>query len=196
MIDAKEISINPLTAEKFLKSDKIYDILLDKTAYNVVQYLKEKKLKIATAESCTGGLLSYEITKISGSSDVFDIGICTYASEMKTKILGVSPEIIEKYNVVSCETAKAMASGLQKISNADVCITTTGVAGPSGGSETIPVGTVCFGFYFKINPEHIIYTTKINFSDYDITGRENVRTAAAYISLCIVYEILNGVIDE
>lgn len=198
MTKIKNLSINPHTNWDFLKSGEISDKSLDKTVQNVVQYLKEKNMKIATAESCTGGLLSFKITSVSGSSEVFDVGICTYASEMKTKILGVSPETINKYNVVSCETAAEMADGLLKLSNANINVSVTGVAGPSGGTEEIPVGTVCFGFAVKNkkDKEEIIYTLKVNFSEYGFKNREAVRKAAACTSFCMVYEILSGVIDE
>lgn len=194
MTKIKKLSINPQKKWDFLKSGEISDKSLDKTVQNVVQYLKEKKMKIATAESCTGGLLSFKITSVSGSSEVFDVGVCTYAPEMKTKILGVSPETIEKYNVVSRETASEMAEGLLKLSDANINVSVTGVAGPSGGTEEIPVGTVCFGFAVK--GSEIVYTLKVNFSEYGFRDREAVRKAAACTSFCMVYEILSGVTDE
>ena len=95
---------------------KIYNLRssIDKTAYNVVQLLAKKRLKISTAESCTGGLISAAITAVSGSSEIFDEGICTYANNAKMKYLDVSAETLEKYGAVSEQTAVAMAKGMAK----------------------------------------------------------------------------------
>lgn len=119
---------------------------LDKTVTNVVKLLKDMGLTAATAESCTGGLISERITSVSGASEVFELGICSYSERIKNEILGVSAETIEKYGVVSEEVALEMVRGLKKISGADVCVSVTGIAGPGGGTEEKPVGTVCIGF--------------------------------------------------
>ena len=119
---------------------------LDKTAENVVQLLKERGLTLATAESCTGGLISAEITSVSGSSDVFGFGVCTYANEAKMKLLGVREETLASVGAVSEETAVQMAEGIRKLANADITVSVTGIAGPTGGSEEKPVGTVYIGF--------------------------------------------------
>jgi nicotinamide-nucleotide amidase len=111
--------------------------------------LKEKKLRISTAESCTGGVLANRITNVSGSSDYFERGFITYSVKAKEENLGVSKEIIEKFGVVSNETAVAMAEGVKKVSGADIGIGITGIAGPSGGSKEKPVGTVCIGISGK-----------------------------------------------
>ena len=108
----------------------------------VVNELKKQGKKIATAESCTGGLLSKRITDISGSSDVFETGVVSYANSTKMKLLGVSEEILEKYGAVSEECAKAMAEGMLKLSGADIAISTTGIAGPNGGTAQKPVGLI------------------------------------------------------
>ncbi len=99
---------------------------------------------IATAESCTGGLVAGAITEIAGSSDIFDRGFITYSNEAKVKALGVGLDIIETFGAVSEATAWAMARGALERSNADVAVAITGIAGPGGGSEDKPVGTVCF----------------------------------------------------
>ena len=118
---------------------------LDKTAENVVQLLKARGLTAATAESCTGGLISAEITSVSGSSDVFGYGVCTYANEAKMKLLGVKAETLSTVGAVSEETAVQMAEGVRKLSGADIAVSVTGIAGPTGGTPDKPVGTVCFG---------------------------------------------------
>lgn len=114
----------------------------------LVKTLSEKKKKIATAESCTGGMLSQLITNVSGASGVFECGICSYSNRVKIQVLGVNPKTIERYTEVSTQTAEEMARGVLEISEADIAVSTTGIAGPTGGTEENPVGTVCIGFAF------------------------------------------------
>ena len=118
---------------------------LDKAAENVVQLLKARGLTAATAESCTGGLISAEITSVSGSSEVFGFGVCTYANEAKMKLLGVKAETLDTVGAVSRETAEQMAEGARKLSGADIAVSVTGIAGPTGGTPDKPVGTVYIG---------------------------------------------------
>ena len=110
---------------------------------------REKATKIATAESCTGGLIAATITDIAGSSAWFDRGFVTYTPESKKEILGVRPDTLDKFGVVSEEVAREMALGAIEHSKATLAVSVTGVAGPTGGTEKTPVGTVCFGFAFK-----------------------------------------------
>lgn len=107
----------------------------------VIRLLKEKGLKLATAESCTGGLISHRLTNVPGSSDVFTHGWITYANQAKIGQLGVPAEIISSHGAVSEETARAMAEGALIASNADLALAITGIAGPTGGTEDKPVGT-------------------------------------------------------
>jgi nicotinamide-nucleotide amidase len=100
---------------------------------------------LAVAESCTGGRIANWLTDISGSSNYFLFSGVTYSNEAKVKVLGVPPETLEQYGAVHEETVKAMARGAKQISGADYAISTSGVAGPSGGTEDKPVGTVCIG---------------------------------------------------
>jgi len=104
------------------------------------QILKEKKLTIATAESCTGGLVSSRLTDISGSSEYVMLNFVTYANEAKNKVLGVSWDILNNYGAVSEQCAQEMANGLNRITNCDVALCTTGIAGPTGGTADKPVG--------------------------------------------------------
>ncbi len=119
---------------------------LDKTVTNVVKLLKHRGHTIAFAESCTGGLLSELITSVSGASEVFELGICTYSERIKMKYLDVPEETLGSYGVVSSQTALAMVQGLKKASGADICVSVTGIAGPGGGTPETPVGTVYIGF--------------------------------------------------
>ena len=104
------------------------------------QILKEKKLTIATAESCTGGLVSSRLTDVSGSSEYIMLNFVTYANEAKNSVLGVSWDILNNFGAVSEQCAQAMAEGLQRATGCDVALCTTGIAGPTGGSADKPVG--------------------------------------------------------
>ena len=101
----------------------------------IISLLKRKKLKIAVAESCTGGLLSSAITSVSGSSEVFNLGLVTYSNESKIKLLKISKKIIRKYGAVSEPVCKAMAKNVSKIGKTNISISVTGIAGPHGGSK-------------------------------------------------------------
>ena len=101
----------------------------------IIKKLQKKRMKISVAESCTGGLLSSQITSISCSSKVFSMGLVTYSNQSKIKILNIPKKIIEKYGSVSEECCLSMVKNLKKISRADISISITGIAGPSGGSE-------------------------------------------------------------
>lgn len=113
------------------------------------QLLIEKNLTVATAESCTGGLLSSKLTDVSGSSEYVKLNFVTYANEAKHNILGVSWDILNNYGAVSEECAEAMANGLEKATGCDVAICTTGIAGPTGGTKEKPVGLVYISVKYK-----------------------------------------------
>ena len=125
----------------------------------IVSLLKRKKLKLAIAESCTGGMLSSAITSVSGSSKVFILGLVTYSNQAKTSILKVPKQIIKKNGAVSVQCCLAMVNNLSKISKSKVCISITGIAGPKGGSKQKPVGLVYIGI--KVGKKVVI--NKCNF---------------------------------
>lgn len=106
----------------------------------IADIIIKKGLTIATAESCTGGLLSSKLTDVSGSSAFVHLNLVTYANEAKHKMLGVTWETLENFGAVSEECAREMAEGLYKLTGADICVSTTGIAGPTGGSDTKPIG--------------------------------------------------------
>jgi nicotinamide-nucleotide amidase len=112
---------------------------------NLVKKLIKKNLKISSAESCTGGMLAYSITSISGASKVFNLGLVTYSNQAKIKILKVNKSIIKKYGAVSAECCKSMVINLAKISKAQINVSITGIAGPNGGTKNKPVGLVYIG---------------------------------------------------
>ena len=127
----------------------------------IVLLLKRKKLKIAFAESCTGGMLSSAITSVSGSSKVFTMGLVTYSDQAKTSILKIPPKIIKKYGAVSVQCCLAMVNNLSKISKSKVCVSITGIAGPKGGSKQKPVGLV----YIGISVGKKVVINKCNFKN-------------------------------
>ena len=114
-------------------------------ANKVVQKLSKKKLKVSFVESCTGGMLSSTITSIGGSSKVFDLGLITYSNKAKIDVLKVPKRIINQYGAVSKECCLSMVKNLSKISKANISVSITGVAGPSGGTKLKPVGLVYIG---------------------------------------------------
>ena len=128
---------------------------------NLVKILTKKKLKIAFAESCTGGMLASEITSVSGASKVFGIGLVTYSNQAKITILKVNKSIIQKYGAVSSQCCKAMVKNLSKISKAQINVSITGVAGPNGGTKKKPVGLV----YIGVKKNNKIFITKNVFKE-------------------------------
>ncbi len=119
----------------------------------IAKILIDKNLTIATTESCTGGLLSSKLTDVSGSSAFVHLNFVTYSNEAKHKILGVSNEILEKFGAVSKECSIEMAKGLRNVTNADICVSTTGIAGPTGGTAEKPVGLMYSTIYTKNKKE-------------------------------------------
>lgn len=111
----------------------------------IAKKLTDKHLSIATAESCTGGLLGHVLTSISGSSAYYDRGIISYTNQAKQDLLHVSEELLIKYGAVSEQVARAMAEGVRKLANTTIGVSTTGIAGPTGGTKDKPVGLVYIG---------------------------------------------------
>ena len=112
---------------------------------NLIKLLTQKKLKIAFAESCTGGMLASEMTSVSGASKIFGLGLVTYSNQAKIQVLRVDKRIIQKYGAVSPECCEAMVKNLAKMSKVQINVSVTGIAGPNGGTKTKPVGLVYIG---------------------------------------------------
>lgn len=162
----------------------IYGIDVGNLQNAAVALLIEKGLKVATAESCTGGYISKRITDVPGSSAVFDCGICSYSNEMKREVLGVRDETLSQFGAVSEQTALEMAEGVRKLSGSDIGVSTTGIAGPDGGSEQKPVGlvylAVCSKWYTRV--EKLLAGSKKQ------DGREYVRYLASSRALKLVID--------
>lgn len=176
-----------MTFDEFVKELEADNINMENLPEMLVKTLSEKGLKIATAESCTGGLISKMITDVSGASAVFDCGVCSYANEIKAKILGVSEDDLKEFGAVSKEVAMQMAQGVRELSGADIGISTTGIAGPTGGSDLKPVGTVFIGvstvaknYYLRSN--HMTKNAK----------RDNIRQSAAFLAIYCGFKEANA----
>ncbi len=152
----------------------------------VVTELIRKNKKAATAESCTGGLVSKRITEVSGASAVFECGVCSYANRIKNKVLGVKNETLNSVGAVSPETAAEMAQGVKKLAGADFGVSTTGIAGPTGGSKEKPVGLV----YIAVSSEKNTLVIKALLNDRKNKNREEIRTAASSAALYYLLEQL------
>ena len=150
----------------------------------VASLLKEKGLWIATAESCTGGLIGHKLTNIPGSSEYFKGGVISYGNEVKMKLLGVKEETLKKYGAVSEQTARVMAEGVKKLMDVNIAIATTGIAGPGGGTETKPVGLV----YAALAHDDGVIVKKFVFNG----AREENKESFANAALNMLLEYLEG----
>ena len=151
------------------------DSIVHQLAIRVGNKLRDARLMLATAESCTGGMVATAITDISGSSGWFERGFVTYSNQAKAEMIGVPPELIEKYGAVSEPVAHAMAEGALRNSRAQVSLAITGVAGPGGGTPEKPVGMVSFGWSNRL---HTSVETLVFKGD-----REQIRVQAAVHAL-------------
>jgi nicotinamide-nucleotide amidase len=159
------------------------DPALRKAAKRVLDASRARGLKIATAESCTGGLVAGALTEIPGSSDVVERGFVTYSNEAKHEQLGVSELTIRKFGAVARETAEAMARGALKHSSADLAVAVTGIAGPSGGSTNKPVGLVHFAAAARDG--RLIHREK----RYGKIGRGRIRLRSVAEALAMLDEL-------
>lgn len=148
-------------------------------ASQIIDAYRKKGLRIATAESCTGGMVSAALTDIAGSSDVFERGFVTYSNAAKTQMLGVSPATLFAHGAVSEPVAQEMATGALQASEADVAVSITGIAGP-GGSEFKPEGRVCFGIARHGVP------VRVETVEFGPLGRAEVRQAATAHALVLL----------
>lgn len=149
------------------------------TLADIVQAARYWGFKIATAESCTGGMVAASLTDVAGASDVFERGFVTYSNEAKTEMLGVSRSTLEAHGAVSEEVAKEMAEGALWHSKAELAVSVTGIAGP-GGSEFKPEGRVCFGLALRG------HQTRVETVEFGALGRANVRSAARDHALALL----------
>lgn len=150
--------------------------MMDKLATSVLNACRARGWTVATAESCTGGMVAAALTEIAGSSDVVDRGYVTYSDKAKEQMLGVSPKTIHTTGAVSEETAAEMANGALEAANVDLAVSITGIAGP-GPSEHKPEGRVCFGLARKAQK------TQTQMIEFGAIGRDMVRLKSAQFAL-------------
>jgi PncC family amidohydrolase len=150
----------------------------------IASLLKKKGLWIATAESCTGGLIAHKLTNVPGSSEYFKGGVVSYSNEVKMKLLGVREETLREYGAVSEQTAREMANGVRKLLDVDIAIATTGIAGPGGATPTKPVGLV----YASLSSPEKTIVKKFVFKG----EREENKESFANAALNILLEYLEG----
>jgi PncC family amidohydrolase len=141
----------------------------------ISDYFDENKLRLATAESCTAGLIAAMLGDLPGCGSWLECGFVTYSPEAKYHCLGVKPETIERFNLTSEPVAREMAEGALRNSRANVAVSNTGVAGPSTGGDDIPVGTICFAWGFEHNGTTVMYSETRKFDG----DRNEIRKAAA-----------------
>ena len=151
----------------------------------VISLIKRKRMKLAIAESCTGGMLSSSISSVSGSSKIFSLGFVTYSNQAKTRIFKIPQKIITKSGAVSIQCCLAMVNNLSKISKTKVCVSITGIAGPKGGSKQKPVGLV----YIGIRVGKRVIVNKCNFKN---KGRTYIQKQTVKKSLHLLLNLISS----
>ena len=174
-------------ATKFydILGDAVYDEDVPGLAWTLVRLLKGQKRTLAAAESCTGGLIARQITDVPGASEVFGFGFVTYWERAKTRLLGVDPGVIARYNVVSAPVAAQMSHGARQAAGADYAVAVTGLAGPDGGDDVRPVGTV----YIAGAAGDGLWVRKFHYLRPD---REVIRARAAHAALELALRLAQG----
>lgn len=175
-----------LNAE-FINNDDNDINFLDNLASSVVKCLIHSGLKVSTAESLTGGMIAEYITSVPGASEVIELGVVSYTDRIKSQELFVSEKTLEKYTAVSQQTAIEMAKGIMKKSGSDISVSVTGIAGPDGGTDKQPVGTVyaCVIYKDKIN----VVNLKL-YERYKTLDRKKVRMLTCAYALKMIEDIL------
>jgi PncC family amidohydrolase len=157
----------------------VFSLVDIKLVNKVSDELKKNQVTIATAESCTGGLLAHTLTNVSGSSDYFDCGIISYSNPAKIQLLGIPEQLLKKHGAVSKEVAAAMAKAIRQHAQVTYGLATTGIAGPTGGTKDKPVGLV----YIAISTKNAVVVKKFLFSGDRLINKESSCTAALELLL-------------
>jgi len=167
----------------------MFDDEITSAVNRLLDRCKAKKLSVATAESCTGGLVAAAISEISGSSAVLDRGFVTYSNEAKQQMLGVTPATIDVYGAVSTECAAEMARGALAHAQVDLAVSITGIAGPDGGSDKKPVGLV----YLACATHEGTKVVEKRFGDL---GRDGIREASTLAALALIADVATNGVQE
>ena len=177
MENFKSVSLDKTASE-------LVAVMGEKKMEALVALLREKKLTVASAESCTGGLVGKLLTDVPGASAVYLGGVISYTNEIKINILGVSAETIKNYTEVSAETAKEMAERVREKFSSDIGVSATGFAGPSGGNEKDPVGTVYIAVATSDNTRALRLSLDVEQS------REQIRRTSAHVIFAMIEKII------
>ncbi len=172
------VIFNKIEFDNLLKKEKVIDNLQT----TIVHKFLAKNIKLSVAESCTGGLISKKITDISGSSGMYECGICTYSNDMKIKLLNVKEGTLIEHGAVSEQTALEMARGVLRVACSDISVVTTGIAGPLGGTTEKPVGLV----YIAIATKYSTECFKIEPEENQELDRESIREFSSQVALYLV----------
>lgn len=170
----------------FANDDKMVTSSIDRVAINVVEYLLTKNITLSTAESCTGGMVSQMITSVSGASGIYLGGVCSYTEEMKMKVLGVGEDTLKKYTVYSRQVASEMSLGIMRLTGSDASVGITGLAGPGGGTDDKPVGTVYVSVRYK--SRELVKDLKL-YEEYEELDRRKIRTVTTIKALEMLKEL-------
>ncbi|MBQ9970222.1 MAG: competence/damage-inducible protein A [Oscillospiraceae bacterium] len=182
--DAEAILQPMMNKVSEIAGEFIYGIDIGDLQTAAVTRLKEKGLHVATAESCTGGYVSKRLVDVDGVSEVFDCGVCSYSNDIKEKVLGVSHDTLVAYGAVSEQTAREMAAGVRRLSGAEIGVSTTGIAGPGGGSPEKPVGLV----YVAVDSDKYSEVLKLNIPSRSDDAREYIRYIASSNALHLIWK--------
>ncbi|QQR90320.1 MAG: competence/damage-inducible protein A [Myxococcales bacterium] len=183
--EAKELATVAAEKVKAKLGSLVFSERGESYAAYVGQLLRQEKRRLAVAESCTGGMIASMLTDVAGSSEYFLFGGVTYSNAAKAQVLGVSEDLLSKHGAVSTQVARAMAEGAMRVAGADMAVSTTGIAGPGGGSEEKPVGMVCFGLADR---NGTVYSDTKYFSG----SRDRIRTLASYYALFMIADRLRS----
>lgn len=159
---------------------------IDIVTESVVKYMIMNRESLCTAESCTGGMIAQTVTSISGASQIFPGGICCYSEQMKQKLLGVKKDTLERYSVYSKEVASEMSAGALRMYEADNAVGITGIAGPGGGTDEKPVGTVYISV--RSREKEIVRELRL-YNEYEDLTREKIRKAATLKAMQMLCEL-------
>ena len=173
---------------EFAKPYKVVTKTLDTVTQRVVKYMKGIGLTLSAAESCTGGLISECITSVAGASEIYKGGVCSYSEEVKMKVLNVREETLRRFSVYSEQTASEMSLGVMKLMGTDAAIGVTGIAGPGGGSDEKPVGTVYVSV--RLFDREIVKDLAL-YKEYDELDRKSIRFLAAQKALEMLLELIS-----
>ena len=180
-------------SSKFAKDNKLVTKRLDIVTERVVKYMIANGITLSAAESCTGGLISERVTSVAGASAIYKGGVCSYSEPVKMKVLGVRKDTLTRHTVYSPQVAEEMSEGVRRLRETDASIGVTGLAGPGGGTEDKPVGTVYVSVRYKAG--HLVRDLAL-YKEYEELDREFIRIVTAAEALEMLESLLKSESEE